>query len=468
MNYAFFMMIAVIGINFVAARMAIDFQLSFASSEWEKTNAVGIALSMTLFGAVLSGATVKLWEKRHYVFMSITGVLAIAVLIYECHGAIGSMSNLNVHLEQNSEVAKTEKLKIDAAKEKMDTLKTEKIDVQKTEKRIGQLQNEMAKMESKAKKCPSTWITSCKTPALSNWEKNNNEIKHLQNSIAHQDEYVKSLDGFNKAIESTTETHSENKKTHPVFQTLSMFFYNNIDKAKLMQANALVAIGILIIVLAELSPAIAMRLFRADSNGLAEKVKESVHNHDSIIQALKPTSHKHDVLARGHVDLEKRDDVVFERGVSKKNTTAFQKMLSRFFKKDDAEEKPFIGFVDTNGLGSTKVKTKKVEIPTHKVDIKKPTPTQIATTNIAKQVEQEGRGADSLIEVQVIKPMILDGSFFKVEKKVGTLSVQRTIKLLSETGATIGTKKAADIVKILEKEGLPMSKVEFESRKNPT
>ena len=43
-----FMLLAVIGINFVAARMAIDFQLSFATSDWEKTNAVSIALSMTL------------------------------------------------------------------------------------------------------------------------------------------------------------------------------------------------------------------------------------------------------------------------------------------------------------------------------------------------------------------------------------------------------------------------------------
>ena len=93
---------------------------------------------------------------------------------------------------------------------------------------------------------------------------------------------------------------------------------------------------------------------------------------------------------------------------------------------------------------------------------------QITTPIIAKQVEQEGRGADSLIEVQVLKPMILDGSFFKVESKVGTLSVQRTIKLLSETGATIGTKKAADIVKVLREEGLPMSKVDFESRKEST
>jgi hypothetical protein len=93
----------------------------------------------------------------------------------------------------------------------------------------------------------------------------------------------------------------------------------------------------------------------------------------------------------------------------------------------------------------------------------KPTSTQIAMPSISNQVDSDGRGVDALLEYKIIKPMILDGSFFRVEKKVGTLSVQRVIKSFSDTGATVGTKKAAKVVELALADRLPMTKVDSDN-----
>jgi hypothetical protein len=92
---AIVMLLACLIINFAAYRMAIAFQVSFASTESEITNARAIAFALTTFGLIFSSVTVHFWHEKAFIVSILCGCLTALVFVYETHGAWGHMRQLN-------------------------------------------------------------------------------------------------------------------------------------------------------------------------------------------------------------------------------------------------------------------------------------------------------------------------------------------------------------------------------------
>jgi hypothetical protein len=467
--YAVIIILAGLMIDVVLARMAIDFQISFATTESEKTNAYLIAIAMTSCNFVLLGSAVYLFEQRKIKYSAIAFSLAFFVLLYEFHGAIGGWSNVNAHFEQNSEYAKTENAKIETAKAKAELLKTSKVDIAEVQKKISKINGSMLAKEHKAANCPALWIKSCKTPALRGIEEQQSELKRLESLVENQNKQAKALDELSLVLNKTSGTDSDNAKAHEAFKTVSRYICtfefaacSGIERAKQYQSVFLVSAGGLMVILGQFLLMIGFILLDAelhlmrDFNSPAPSQMKFA-NTDGITSQNKITT--------------PAPPQVFERGKSESLIENKFGFLKELYKK--VQKKP-IGFTTegTDTVITVDLKKQSDEAPAVKefnqfvsgltsVPEKKK-PTQIDREAIAKQVDYDGRGEDALLEYKIIKPMILDGSFFKVEKKVGTLSVQRVIKSISETGSSIGTNKAAKIVELAVSDRLPMSKEEHQ------
>jgi len=270
---AVLMLFACIIVNFAAYRMAISFQVSFATTSDEIINAKAIAFALTTFSLVFSTITVHFYHEKAYAIALLCLALTAMVFVYETHGAWGYFAELNKNFEQNSDAAKMEKMNIDLASKKLEILETGKVDAGQAQKRLAQLQKQVLTKEDAASKC-GLLAFKCKNKALSGADKISVEINSLNAQLDTQDKYISAINDAQKTIKKSES--NDNEKAHPVFKMLSMFFYEDIGHAKLMQANALVAIGVLIILLAEFSPAIAYRLIHQN-----EPIKQALNNNQS-------------------------------------------------------------------------------------------------------------------------------------------------------------------------------------------
>lgn len=492
---AILMIFACVIVNFAAYRMAISFQVSFATTNDEIINAKAIAFALTTFGLVFSTITVHFYHEKAYAIALLCLSLTAMVFVYETHGAWGYFAELNKNFEQNSDAAKMEKMNIELANKKLEILETGKVDAGQTQKRLAQLQKQVLTKESAAGKC-GLLAFKCKNKALSGADKLAVEINSLNAQLDTQDKYISAIDDAQKTLKKSES--NDNEKAHPVFKMLSMFFYEDIGHAKLMQANALVAIGVLIILLAEFSPAIAYRLIHQN-----EPIKQTLNNNQNYSAPIQNQNENQPYPTWRNGGINGWQALQRNRS-NRANANANQVTASApaepFYGTselaafEDAEPTPPPAseyIVDGVGFGasvrrnpayvpsaaSTPVihwqtennsgiditaNTQDEDIPDTRPAI--PEPTQMSTPSYTQSGRDSDRGRDTDLEYIAIKETILDGRFFNYFDNVSIQSLKDAPKkvLLAESG--IGQSKATRFREYARLDNLPMSKTEWQAK----
>lgn len=513
---AVLMLFACIIVNFAAYRMAISFQVSFATTSDEIINAKAIAFALTTFGLVFSTITVHFYHEKAYAIALLCLALTAMVFVYETHGAWGYFAELNKNFEQNSDAAKMEKMNIDLASKKLAILETGKVDAGQAQKRLAQLQKQVLTKEDAASKC-GLLAFKCKNKALSGADKISVEINSLNAQLDTQDKYISAINDAQKTIKKSES--NDNEKAHPVFKMLSMFFYEDIGHAKLMQANALVAIGVLIILLAEFSPAIAYRLIHQN-----EPIKQALNNNQSYSTPIQNQNENppYPTWRNGGINgwqaLQRRQSNRANTNANQVTASApenavtmnadapvnlvrpnipvadslnYEVGVSELTPHDDEIERPIPAseyIVDGVGFGASVRRNPDYVPPSAPVihwqtsnpagieivgnddnsDIPEEhpathTPTQMSTPSYTQSGRDNDRGRDTDLEYIAIKETILDGRFFNYFDNVSINSLKNAPKkvLLAESG--IGQSKATRFREYACLDSLPMSKTEWQA-----
>lgn len=265
------LVIACLLLNFSVARQNMAMMTLLAKDDYDLLNVKFIALAMTLCGFVFSSVTIHLFQRGLFAAASICAVFTVGIFFYECQNVISSFAESHSQYEANSDAAKLEKMRLELAQKKLDILAVGKVDNNQAADRLAYLQKLVLAKEANAKKC-KFWRLECKTKALQGSEELAAEINALHAKLDNQTAYVSALNEAEKQSNSA----DDNKKTFPVFQMISRFFYDSIDHAKRIQATVLIVQSVLIVLLAQSSLAISMLILPSVKLATAHKPHERV------------------------------------------------------------------------------------------------------------------------------------------------------------------------------------------------
>lgn len=482
MHFLYYSAVAAVLLEYSAA---IFFMMTLAQNTTTIFIGLLIAMVISTYTLTMWDAVAGFWHKNIFISLFVVVSLNIPAFIYDVHGFIGVMSELNSEFELNSEAAKKESKFIDSqlkstAKFELDT-NSVLTEINELTAKNNKLASEIKSFISQKSKCKLSYGTcvanlderiSANNVAIFD---NKQTILTLNNSMSVFGTVVKAESEKQKNINSLLAGANDNKKAHEAFKTISNWLYGDINHAKKLQANILTFSSVFLAALSMMLPFLATQL--CFDNVETEIKSDDQNDSTGIIERLNrlrmpsPTPAQTTAFLNTQQSEQENLESVFQRGHTQKLSDAPQTEKSNpigfTWETPIAIDKRFKNEIDKKDIDRIKDAENAIA---HAVKMNKNNTvstllsTPISTLSSTKG-RSKGRGRSAGLEYSVIKDAVKDGSYFKFR---GTCSIRNLVdyvKSISPNGTGISKDTASYYMTLLKEDMLPLSHTEWE-RKN--
>jgi hypothetical protein len=224
---------------FLEYAAAIYFMMTLAQTTVTKAICLLIAVVVSTWTITMWSAMDDLLKKGSFALIAlIIVVLNIPAFVYDVHGFLGVTSEINSEYENSTDLAKTEKEFLTAQIENSKALAKFSINPSEISEKINKLTEQNNSLVQSKKNCKNRW-GNCVKDINSQIENNSHLIESLNNSAMLANSSINSITDTKKAVQETLSGSNDNKKTHQVFQSISLWIYDDITHAKELQGKIL-------------------------------------------------------------------------------------------------------------------------------------------------------------------------------------------------------------------------------------
>lgn len=217
-----------------------------------------------LIAFVVSTYTITMWATVGNLISKGKIVLALIVcvalnapaFVYDVHGFLGVTSEINHALENNSEIAQSERQLFAAQLSSIKSLSNSQLNPAELAAKNAELTAANNQLLQQKTKCKNQW-GNCAKSIQSQIEMNERLILSNDDIAKSNGETVSAISTARNSANAIVSGANDNRKAHEVFKVLSNWMYGNIEHAKAIQGNVLTYSAIFLSLLVMLLPFLA-------------------------------------------------------------------------------------------------------------------------------------------------------------------------------------------------------------------